>query len=553
MKKFLKSRVFWIIFGVLAVAVVVFAVKGQPDLTENYTTDTVKLGNLTQTVSATGKVESSSETNLNFRASGQLQNIYVKAGDQVTVGQLLANLTAGQAASNAASARALLEQAEADLASVKAGARVEDLAVTRAKVEQAQADLTAKQNLLEQTKKENEQNTLSYKEQALNRGKETVFLGQEALEDLDEIINNPSYQDQLKIYTFSYQAAIMAYDTANLSWLNLNKVVPGYSSQNQNDALIELLTQTTYFLNDLDSALNAVFSLLSKVAAGGSISQTQLETFKADINSDQTNTAAKISAVQTAKANLQTTGVEYQNSLDQAQTDVAKAEAALKVVQAQLVLQQAGARDYELTLATAKVRQQEANLQKSLADLSDYMLRAPADGLISKIDFKKGEYVGLSQPAMSLIGVSNLEIKVDAPESDIAKIKTGQTASITLDAFGDSRVFKGRVTFIDPAETIINDVVYYKIKVSFDNKEDDVKSGMTANVTMLTNSRDNVLFIPARAIVEKDDSRLVKVLVSGVKQEKAVTTGLRADEGLIEILSGLAEGETIITFTKEKK
>ncbi|MDP2586596.1 MAG: efflux RND transporter periplasmic adaptor subunit [Candidatus Komeilibacteria bacterium] len=553
MKKLLKSKFFWVIFGVLAVAGIVLAVKGKPAVTEEYTTDTVKLGNLVQTVSATGKVESASETNLNFKAGGQLQNIYVKAGDTVAVGQLLASLSAGQAASAVASARATVEQAQADLASVIAGARVEDLAVTEAKVVQAQADLAAKQNLLEQTKNEVTQNTLSLKEQALNRASESVFLGKESLEDIDKIINHPTYEDKLKNYTFSYQTASDSFNRAQVSWNVLNSRVSGYSNGQTEAELVEFLNAATVFLNDLDRALNDTFNLLTKVAVGGSITQTTLDTFKADINTNQTNAAAKIAVVQTAKANLQTTGVEYQNSIDQAQTDIVKAEAALKVVQAELVLKQAGPRDYELSLARAKVRQQQANLQKALADLGDYTLRAPGAGLISKINFEKGEYVSLSQPVMSLIGVSNLEIKVDAPESDIAKIKTGQTASITLDAFGDSRIFKGHVTFIDPAETIINDVVYYKIKVSFDNKEDDVKSGMTANVTMLTNSRQNVLYIPARAIVEKDNSRFVRILVNGIKEEKEVTTGLRADNGLIEILSGLTEGETIITFIKEKK
>lgn len=552
MKKLITSRILWLLLAAI-IAVVFFILRSKNDPSEQYTTETVKRGDLTQTVSSTGKVESASETNLNFRVGGQLRNIYVKAGDSVTAGQLLANLSAAQAASAAAAARAAVAQAQADLAKVVAGARVEDLAVTQAKLEQAQADLASKKNALEQTSKENEQNILSLKEQALNRASESVFLGSEALEDIDEIINNASYEDQLKIYTFSYQTATDSFDRAQISWNALNSRVPGYSTRQTEAELVELLNATTVFLNDLDRALGDTFSLLAKVAAGGSISQTSLDTFKSDINTDQTNTATKIAAVQTAKANLQTKGVEYQNSLEQAESNVTKAKAALKVAQAELSLKLAGPLSYELDLARAKVNQAQANLQKALADLGDYSLRAPVDGLISKINFAKGEYVGTGAAVISEIGISNLEIKVDAPEADIAKIKTGQIASITLDAFTDNRELRGRVTFIDPAETIINDVVYYKVKVSFEQKEDEVKSGMTANVTILTKSRQNVLYIPSRAILEKNNSRFVRVLANGVKEEKEVTTGLRADEGLIEILSGLTEGETAITFIKEKK
>ena len=151
-----------------------------------------------------------------------------------------------------------------------------------------------------------------------------------------------------------------------------------------------------------------------------------------------------------------------------------------------------------------------------------------------------------------MIGKSELEIEVDIPESDIAKIKVGQNTEITLDSFGDDKVFRGTVTFIDPAETIIQDVVYYQVKVQFSDGKDNVKPGMTANVIIKTKEKSDVLKVPIRAVKQKNGNKIVQILVDKKVQEKQVTTGLRGDE-FIEIVSGLEPGREVITFIKNGK
>ncbi|MFA6304808.1 MAG: efflux RND transporter periplasmic adaptor subunit [Patescibacteria group bacterium] len=552
-KKIIKSKTFWLIIALLAVGSVLFLKNKNKDLTGNYLTEVVKRGNLIQTVSATGKVESTSETNLNFQIGGQVQKIYVLAGTEVKAGQLIMSLGSGQASSIVSAAQASLAQANADLASVKAGSSQEELSVTQAQLDQARANFVTAEANLSQTKAENEQNLNSLKEQALNKANESLFLAKSSLEDVNYIINSADYKDYFKVFGFTYTKASNSYDQAILKRNNLESIINQYSVNSSIGDLVALLDVVDGSLKAVDEILDITYDLLSKAAPGGNLSQTQIDTFKSTVTTDQTALATKISAGQTAKSSLQTKSVEYENGLKDAENNLIASRAAWDIALAQLDLKKAGPRDFQLDLAQAKVAQAKANLQKALADLSDYSLRAPVDGLITKINYEKGEYVGVNQVAASLIGVSNFEIKVDVPESDIAKIKVGDLASVTLDAFDEDRVFPSHVTFIDPAETIINDVVYYKVKVTFDQKETDIKSGMTANIIILTNQRQDVLYIPQRAVVEKGATRLVKVLANNLPQEKEVMTGLRADDGLIEILSGLTEGETIITFVKETK
>src|SRR3989344_4106762 len=329
--------------------------------------------------------------------------------------------------------------------------------------------------------------------------------------------------------------------------------MPRYGSESEVNELISLMDIADAALKAADAALDSFFDLLNVAASGTYLTQTKIDTFKTTVATDQSNIAAKIVAVQTAKSNLQIKIVDYVNSQKEAESKVKKAQAALEVANAQLTLKQSGPRDFQLKLYEAKVDQARANLNKVLADLSDYSLLAPVDGIITKVNYKAGELVNSTSPVVSLLSESNLEIKVDVPESDIVKIRLSDSASITLDAFGQDRIFLGHITFIDPAETIINDVVYYKVTVTFDHEESDVKSGMTANVIVTTANRENVLYIPQRSVVDKNDKRTVRVLENNQPVEKDVVTGLRADEGNIEVLSGLIEGETVITFVKEVK
>ncbi|MDQ5938876.1 MAG: HlyD family secretion protein, partial [Patescibacteria group bacterium] len=139
------------------------------------------------------------------------------------------------------------------------------------------------------------------------------------------------------------------------------------------------------------------------------------------------------------------------------------------------------------------------------------------------------------------------------PESDITKLKVGDTVEITLDAFGNDQIFNGTVTFIDPASTVISEVIYYKVTVGFNVKDEKIKSGMTANLTILTNSKDNILVVPSRAVSARGDERFVEVLENNQAVEKEVQVGLKGDDGLWEISSGLNAGEKIIISTKNGK
>jgi RND family efflux transporter MFP subunit len=193
--------------------------------------------------------------------------------------------------------------------------------------------------------------------------------------------------------------------------------------------------------------------------------------------------------------------------------------------------------------------------------LADSRLIAPLDGIVTQVNYEVGEQFGMGgKPAVSILVNNSFNIEVDIAESNISKIKVGDQADVTLDAFPDDFILKGIVSFIEPAQTLIADIVYYKVKIDFadlvatlaqlETRGYVLKAGMTANVIITTDSRADTLTVPARAIIDKDGQSIVRVLVDKELQEVPVVTGLRGDEGMVEILSGIKPGDEVVTFVQ---
>jgi multidrug efflux pump subunit AcrA (membrane-fusion protein) len=132
-------------------------------------------------------------------------------------------------------------------------------------------------------------------------------------------------------------------------------------------------------------------------------------------------------------------------------------------------------------------------------------------------------------------------------------LQIGQKANITFDAFSPDEIFSATVSEIDPASTVIQDVVYYRIKLMLDNLDPRLKAGMSANIDIRPAEKDNVLTIPVRAIKDEDSGKFVDVLqADNTTKHVKVTTGLAGDEGMVEVTSGLNGGEKVVTFVSTK-
>jgi RND family efflux transporter MFP subunit len=206
----------------------------------------------------------------------------------------------------------------------------------------------------------------------------------------------------------------------------------------------------------------------------------------------------------------------------------------------------------------ALVRKAQANVSQVLSLFKDTTLYSPMDGIVIRRNGEIGETItansaAANTPVVTVAQEGDLDVKADVPESDIVKIALGQKADISLDAFLAQDVFQGEVIDIEPASTILQEVVYYKVKLRITNYDPRIKNGMSADLDIKTASKENVISIPERAIKDDGGQKYVEVLKdekNNIIERKNVKTGMKGDEGMIEITSGLSGGEKIITFTK---
>jgi HlyD family secretion protein len=522
------------------------------DKTPIYVTETVKRGTLTQTVEATGKVESAERISLNFKTTGRIATMNVDSGDEVRQGQILATLEARALQSRVSDAQAQLDKAKADYDKLLAGASTQDVQVTEDTLEQKKQALIAAQNSLSNLKLKRDTELLNLKETALTTARNQVVAVQGSLQEIDITLANDDARDTLSIQnkdlilkaqTSRQNADDAAADTAQ----TLAFLTTGDSDQDVSAAL----EQTKKLIEQTNAALADTLAVLNATITSPDLTETELNTLKANIQNEQTGMGTARTTLQTARANWTNGIASYDTSVSGAQDDVDNAQAAIQVAQSQLGLKTSAPRQFEIDAQKAVIKQAEASVNLAVANLEEAIIRAPLSGIITKKFFEAGEQSSLSSPALEMIGRATLEIEVDIPESDIAKISIGQNAGITLDAFSDEQKFSGTVSFVDPAETNIQDVIYYKVKVQFESDNEQVKPGMTANVTIATATKDDVIFIPFRAVKSTNGDKYVEVLTDdGSPVQKMVTLGVRGDEG-VEITSGLSEGEQVITFTPE--
>jgi macrolide-specific efflux system membrane fusion protein len=171
------------------------------------------------------------------------------------------------------------------------------------------------------------------------------------------------------------------------------------------------------------------------------------------------------------------------------------------------------------------------------------------DGVITEVNGNVGEISKTTEPTVVMIPNSRLQIDVNLSEDNVANVKVGQSVRITLDAFPNMS-WQGTVDKVDPAQTVIGGAIYYKTTVAFDQPDDRIRTGMTANVWIQTGSSQSSLVVPQSAITWSSSGPQVQIYRGGMPQVMLVTTGLTDERGMVEILSGVSEGDEVVVGTQ---
>lgn len=532
-----------ILLAIVAVVVALnwnqIAASTQPPLT---ITDSVSVerGAIAATVNATGNVEANQQIALNFDSPGRVADVLVEEGDSVTTGQVLAKLNTkdlefavAQAQANVDAQAARLEQLQNPGSEEEIAAAEAQLASAQANLERLQAgtDVTAARAALESARATLNQLSATRQSEidAARAQLESAQAALAALEAGPDSAQLTSATAELERARINLQTAQAAYDLV----------------RDRPD--IGALPQSAE-LQNATIAYEVAKANYDNVVAGPSTEQ--LAQARSNVASAQANLDRVLNDASIASAEAQVT--QAQANLGRllsgdGNIDISAAEA--QVAQAENTLRQLreGASEEEIEASEATLRQAELQLEQAENNLANAELVAPFDGVIGRLGAKAGEIIATGTPMVTLVDLSAFRIEVEVDEVDIGQVKVGDQVTVFVDSLPDTEI-PGEIEFIAPVPTSVEGVVSYPVRIIL-NAEDapTLRAGMTANVDITTEVREDILLIPNRmVIIDRTNGQLFaeRQTATGVERVQ-ITVGLRNEE-FSEVTSGLNAGDTIV-------
>ncbi len=237
-------------------------------------------------------------------------------------------------------------------------------------------------------------------------------------------------------------------------------------------------------------------------------------------------------------------------------SQLAEARMALRVAEENEKLARRGWEDLQPEERAAKklaTDQAREGVRTIIAQMDNSFVSAPIDGILTKLDIREGEtaVIGTDIARVSQDAAPIVEVRV--PESDIVSVKMGMAATVKFDALSSNDIFEAEVFFIDPAATVVQDVVSYKVKFRMKDPDNRLKEGMTADIDIRVAEASGVLTVPFRSLTKESGKTYAQVKqADGTFKKTEVVVGIESDEGIVEIKSGLKEGDQVSVIGRQQ-
>ncbi len=199
----------------------------------------------------------------------------------------------------------------------------------------------------------------------------------------------------------------------------------------------------------------------------------------------------------------------------------------------------------KISLNEAKKKNAAAKIYAQKIRLMDGKIIAPFDGYIVKNDLEIGEIVKGLVPYITIVSSKKRKFVMNIPELYVSKISVGDKALIILDAYPDIE-FSGLITNIDEISTLVEGSPVYQSDILFDSEDERIKIGMNGYAKILSWKRKNVLAVPKYLLKEENEKYYVFLKEKEDFVKKEVKIGKIGNDGFVEIISGLKEGDLIL-------
>jgi multidrug efflux pump subunit AcrA (membrane-fusion protein) len=190
-------------------------------------------------------------------------------------------------------------------------------------------------------------------------------------------------------------------------------------------------------------------------------------------------------------------------------------------------------------MAKKQLEQAEVSYKIASSNLSKLTLTAPANGIITTVNFNDNEMISQSMPAFIISDINALEVNLQVTEMDVNKFKTGDTVSVNVSDKVISGVVKD-VSLVTDSRTSL-----YIVKISIDNTAHQLPAGMAIDIRLTTEKTENAVTIPKKAVFEEDGQKYIYICTDDKAVKTPVETGL-SDAYTVEITQGVKEGDRVV-------
>ena len=502
------------------------------------------IGTIIASISGSGQVSTSDQVAINPKASGEITSVLVKEGQAVSAGQALAYIDATNAQKSVRDAQANLESAKISLSKLMEPA--DKLSMTQ----DQNAIVNASTTLV--TTYRNSVNDIT-----------SAFLDMpDIMTGLQDVVTGTETNRSAQWNIDFYKNSIQNYTPKGVTYRDdaYNSYVATKAEYDQSISDFKAATLTSNDTATVERILAEAYKTTQDISAtakniGGfvqfyeDILKGQGQTPSTVADSELTNIASYTTKLNSHLSAL----LSDTNSLATNKQNIITAQQALDKLQS-------GADPLDIQSSQLSVTKAQNALQDAQTALSDYTVRAPFSGTLANVNIHRGDQASSGSAIATLIS-GNQIADLSLNEVDAAKVKVGDKATLTFDAIDDLSI-AGTVASINQLGTVSQGVVSYTIKIQFSTADDRVKPGMTVNANIIIDTHQNVLTVPSSAIKTQGANNFVQVFtpplsdtggtagtVSAIApQQVPVTVGL-SDDTNTEIVSGLTEGQQIVTRT----
>jgi RND family efflux transporter MFP subunit len=492
----------------------------------------VSQGDVVRIVSVIGVLEPRDRVALAFPVGGIVANVAVSESEFVETNTELARLRDVEAQNLLREARATLALQQASYATLSAPVREEQRSVLDATVRQTEG---VYQNAID-AGMQTLQSAYVDMHSAVYDYADKLFEGTD--------VNDPSFGVMFSVGTQSYVLNGTFQEKIELARMrrlagNILERMGEYAYASDVD-ISEKLLRAVDDAQIIEQFLTRLAEVVNRYSSEDSAVEAVYDSYRTSVSSSRTRVSSTRQSLVNARNTLET------------------ARATLEKTREDRVLGVAGATLQDLQQAQENVRVTEEKVAVAESRLENLVLRAPYSGIVTRIDIVPGEVVAPAEVVGELLSGDVPQIEVYIPEADIRDMKTGNLAQVTFDTFERDEVFTAQVVHVAATETVREGVPTYKTTLDITTFPDGgeelvLRPGMTADIEIITGERRNVVIIPRRSVYRNESGEYVYVPDGKGYRVQEIVTGFRGSDGMIEVISGITEGDQVITYLPEEQ